>query len=779
MKSVLLLLLPLVAAQGCPFAINNKRDALTGRAEESSLDALRGSFGKCARYSDAAGGGSRSRDMFPCQVKLDVLRQFAPEQNPRGRNFDYAAAFAKIDYAALKADLKLLMTDSQAWWPADFGHYGPFFIRMAWHSAGTYRAADGRGGGGQGQQRFAPLNSWPDNGNLDKARRLLLPIKQKYGRGISWADLMILAGNVALEDMGFPTLGFGAGRVDTWQADESVFWGAETTFVPQGNDIRYNDSVDFAGRASQLQQPLAATHHGLIYVNPEGPNANGDPVTSALDIRATFARMGMNDSETVALISGGHAFGKTHGAGIGLTPIGPPPATAPIERQDFGFSNSFGSGRGADTVTSGLEVIWSKSPTKWTNDYLESLFGNTWTPTTSPTGAHQFEARNGTIDYPHPFNGSARRPTMLVSDLALRDDPAYNVIAKAWASDFNSLTQAFAAAWFKLTHRDMGPISRYLGPEVPAQRFSWQDPLPKANYSQITPEDATTLKASILAADLSISSLISVAWGSASTFRGGDKRGGANGARIALEPQVLWEVNNPQQLQAVLTALSRVRADFNAKSAPKQVSLADLIVLGGNAAVEKAAADGGYTGLVVPFTAGRVDATQADTNVAEFDVLDHQADGFRNYRSASGWSVALTEELLIDKAQQLTLTAPEMTVLVGGMRALGANFDGSSTGILTATPGALTHDFFVNLLDMSTEWSVDSTTELFTGKDRSTGAEKWKASRADLIFGSHAELRAIAEVYSEAGSEQQFVEDFAAAWAKVANLDRFDVVKGY
>ncbi|KAK2623520.1 hypothetical protein QTJ16_007074 [Diplocarpon rosae] len=774
MKSLLLLLLPLVSGQGCPFASANKRDLLAGEADKSSLETLSSSFGKCARFSDAAGGGSRTRDMFPCQLKLDVLRQFSPEQNPRGKNFDYPAAFAKLDYAALKADLKALMTDSQPWWPADFGHYGPFFIRMAWHSAGTYRSYDGRGGGGQGQQRFAPLNSWPDNGNLDKARRLLLPIKQKYGRGISWADLILLTGNVALEDMGFPTLGFGAGRVDTWQADESVFWGAETTFVPKGNDIRYNGSIDYAARASQLQKPLAASHHGLIYVDPEGPNASGDTKTSALDIRMTFSRMGMNDSETVALIAGGHAFGKTHGAGVGTA--GPPPAAAAMEQQDFGFLNTYGTGRGADTVTSGLEVIWSKNPTKWTNDFLQSLFGNTWTAVQSPTGAHQFQALNGTVDYPDPFNGSARRATMLVSDLALRDDPAYNVIAKAWASDFEGFTQAFAAAWFKLTHRDMGPISRYLGPEVPAQRFSWQDPLPTVNYSHITEEDQATLKADILAANATtISNLVAVAWGSASTFRGGDKRGGANGARIVLEPQVSWEVNNPKQLQTVISALNKIKADFNTKNVAKQVSLADLIVLGGNAAIEKAAADAGYTGLVVPFTVGRVDATQADTNIAEFELLDHQADGFRNYRNTSGWSVALTEELLVDKAQQLTLTAPEMTVLVGGLRALGANYDGSSTGILTTNPGTLTNHFFVNLLDMNTEWTADSTSELFTGKDRSTGAEKWTASRADLIFGSHAELRAIAEVYSEVGAESQFVEDFAAAWAKVANLDRFDV----
>ncbi|PVH96468.1 heme peroxidase [Periconia macrospinosa] len=551
MWSSLILLLPLVSAQGCPMAGMNKRDLLGQRATGSSLETLALSFGKCSKFSDMAGGGSRSYDMFPCMLKLDVLRQFSPEQNPLGKNFDYAAAFAKLDYNALKADLKAMMRQSQPWWPADFGHYGPFLVRLAWHSAGTYRAHDGRGGGGMGQQRFAPLNSWPDNGNLDKARRLLLPIKQKYGRSISWADLKLLAGTVALEDMGFPVLGFGAGRPDTWQADESVFWGAETTYVPQGNDIRYNSSVDYAARASKLEEPLAASHHGLIYVNPEGPNANGDPVTSAMDIRETFGRMGMNDSETVALIAGGHAFGKTHGAGKGTTDQGP--AASPMEEQDLGFKSYFGTGVGADAVTSGTEVIWSKSPTNWTNDYLNSLFNNNWTAVLSPAGAHQFEALDGTVDYPNPFNSSFRRASMLVSDLALREDPDYAVIAKAWSEDFTSFTNAFAAAWFKLTHRDMGPRVRYLGPDVPEQQFLWQDPLPAVTYASITPDDETSLKAQILAAPgLTVSNLVSVAWGSASTFRGGDKRGGANGARIALQPQASWEVNNPTQLQTVL-----------------------------------------------------------------------------------------------------------------------------------------------------------------------------------------------------------------------------------
>ncbi|KAG4420012.1 Catalase-peroxidase 2 [Cadophora malorum] len=753
----------------------DKRDLLGQRADPSSLDTLRSSFGKCSRISDAAGGGSRTRDMFPCQLKLDVLRQFSPEQNPLGRNFDYAAAFAKLDYNALKADLKALMTDSQPWWPADFGHYGPFFIRMAWHSAGTYRSHDGRGGGGMGQQRFAPLNSWPDNANLDKARRLLLPIKQKYGRSISWADLILLTGNVALEDMGFPVLGFAGGRPDTWQADESVFWGAETTYVPQGNDIRYNGSTDFAARASLLQEPLAASHHGLIYVNPEGPNASGDILGSALDIRATFGRMGMNDSETVALIAGGHAFGKTHGASSGA--LGPAPAAADMAQQDLGWASTSGTGAGPDAITSGLEVIWSKTPIKWGNSFLHSLFGNTWSETKSPAGAHQFEALNGTVDYPNPFGTGFRRATMLVSDLALRDDPIYGPIAKSWVEDFQGFTNAFAAAWFKLTHRDMGPLSRYLGPEIPKQRFSWQDPLPSVNYTSITAEDQVQLKTQILAASgITVSNLVSVAWGSASTFRSGDKRGGANGARIALEPQISWPVNNPEQLQVVLSALNTIKSDFNSRNSGKQVSLADLIVLGGNAAIEKAATDAGAS-VTVSFTAGRVDATQADTDIENFEILRPQGDGFRNFRNSSGWSIARTEELLVDKAQQLTLTAPEMTVLVGGLRALNANYDGSSNGILTTKPGALTNDFFVNLLDMNTIWTADSTGELFIGKDRAMGEEKWKATRADLVFGSHAELRAIAEVYSEAGGAEQLVEDFAAAWTKVMELDRFDIKK--
>ncbi|EKD19701.1 catalase/peroxidase HPI [Drepanopeziza brunnea f. sp. 'multigermtubi' MB_m1] len=771
MKSALLLLLPLVSAEGCPYAAANKRDLFGRQAEssESSLQTLSSSFGKCSALSDAAGGGTRSADLWPCALKLNVLRQFSAEQNPLGGDFDYAAAFATLDYDALKADLKALMTDSQPWWPADFGHYGGFFIRMAWHSAGTYRSIDGRGGGGMGQQRFAPLNSWPDNSNLDKARRLLLPIKQKYGRKISWADLILLTGNVALEDMGFPTIGFGAGRPDVWQSDESVYWGSETTLMPQGNDIRYNGSTDYEARASQLQKPLAATHQGLIYVNPQGPDGNGDTMQSALDIRTTFERMGMNDSETVALIAGGHAFGKCHGAGEGNS--GPPPAGAPMEQQDFGWTSSFGSGVGEDAVTSGLEVIWSETPTNWSNNYLISLYKNNWTATTSPTGAKQFEAVNGPLTYPEPFGTGKRRPSMLVSDLAIKDDPIYGEITKAWSEDLPALTHAFAHAWFKLTHRDMGPRVRYLGPEVPAESFLWQDPLPSTGAFQLSAAQQTQLKNRILTTPgLSISSLVSVAWASASTYRDGDKRGGANGARIALEPQVSWPVNNPKQLKTVLDALKAIKASF------KSVSLADLIVLGGNAAVEHAAALAGQT-ISVPFTPGRVDATQENTDLHSFEFLRPQADGFRNFRNTTGWAISRTEELLVDKAQQLKLTAPELTVLVGGMRALNANFDGSSVGILTTTPGKLNANFFKNLLDMNTAWSADASGELFTGSDRASGQEKWTASRADLIFGSHAELRAIAEVYTEAGSEAQFVSDFARTWAKVMDLDRFDVKK--
>ncbi|KAH8879775.1 catalase/peroxidase HPI [Thozetella sp. PMI_491] len=764
-----LVLLPAVnAGPTCPFAA---RDA-TGTAPPAAGSTS--TFGRCPMISDQAGGGTRSHDWWPCQLRLDVLRQFSPEQNPLGSDFDYAAAFSSLDYNALKADLHALMQDSQDWWPADFGHYGGLFVRMAWHSAGTYRAIDGRGGGSMGQQRFAPLNSWPDNVNLDKARRLLWPIKQKYGNKISWADLMLLTGNVALESMGFKTFGFGGGRPDTWQSDESIYWGGETTFVPQGNDVRYNGDTDIFERADKLEKPLAATHMGLIYVNPEGPNGTPDPKASAGDIRVAFGRMGMSDEETVALIAGGHAFGKTHGAAPSASNVGPEPEAAGIELQGLGWKNSFGTGNADDTISSGLEVIWSKTPTKWSNDFLHSLFNNTWSLVTSPAGAHQWEALNATANYPDPFDSTKfRRPTMLTSDLALINDPVYRNISETYLNNFDLFGDHFARAWFKLLHRDMGPVSRYLGPEVPKEKLIWQDPLPEASYGVINDADVAALKSEILAsADLDISKLAVTAWASASTFRFSDKRGGANGGRIALQPQRSWAVNNPEQLDVVLKALGDIQTKFNAQ-AGKQVSLADLIVLGGVAAVEKAAADAGFS-VAVPFTAGRVDATQDQTDLTQFSYLEPTADGFRNY--GQGNARARTEEFLVDRAEQLTLTIPELTVLVGGLRALDANYDGSDHGILTSQPGKLTPDFFQNLLDYSTAWTSDDN-EIWTGTDRKSGAKKWTATRADLVFGSHAELRAVSEVYAESGNEEKFVRDFVAAWTKVMNLDRFDVKK--
>ncbi|KAK2029763.1 catalase/peroxidase HPI [Colletotrichum zoysiae] len=761
--------LPAVSAQGCPYA---KRDGSVS-SELPKRDTA-ATFGRCPTISNEAGGGTRSRDWWPCQLKLDVLRQFQPSTNPYGGDFDYAKAFNSLDYDALKADLRALLTDSQDWWPADFGHYGGFFVRLCWHSAGTYRAIDGRGGGGMGQQRFAPLNSWPDNQNLDKARRLLWPIKQKYGNKISWADLMLLAGNTALEDMGFKTLGFGGGRPDTWQADESIYWGGETTFVPKGNDVRYNGSTDIYERADKLEKPLAASHMGLIYVNPEGPDGSSDPAASANDIRMTFHRMGMNDTETAALICGGHAFGKTHGAVTG-DHIGPAPEGAPINEMGLGWHNDVGDGNGVNQMTSGLEVVWTKTPTKWSNGYLESLLHNKWTLVTSPAGHKQWEAANGTLDYPDPFDSTKfRKATMLTSDLALIHDPSYLNITTRWLDHPEELADAFAKAWFKLLHRDMGPKARYLGPEVPKQDFIWQDPLPAREGDLIDDADVAALKSKILAAPgLDVSTLASVAWASASTFRGSDKRGGANGARIALEPQVNWVANNPTQLAAVLDSLKKVQADFNTGS--KKVSLADLIVLGGSAAVEKAAADAGFT-VAVPFAPGRVDATQDQTDLESFGYLEPQADGFRNY--GRGTARARTEEFLVDKAAQLTLSPPEMTVLVGGLRALGAVYDGSNTGVLTDKKGQLTNDYFKNLLDISTVWSQSGTDgETWKGVDRKTKAEKWTATRADLVFGSHAELRAISEVYAMSDANEKFVNDFVAAWTKVMNLDRFDLKK--
>ncbi|KAK1658715.1 catalase/peroxidase HPI [Colletotrichum godetiae] len=747
-------LLPAVAAEGCPFA---KRDGSV-TSELPKRDTAEG-FGRCSRISNQAGGGTRSHDWWPCQLRLDTLRQFQPATNPYGGDFDYTAAFNSLDYEALKKDLHALMTESQDWWPADFGHYGGLFIRMAWHSAGTYRAIDGRGGGGMGQQRFAPLNSWPDNQNLDKARRLLWPIKQKYGNKISWADLYLLTGNVALESMGFAPIGFAAGRPDTWQSDESVYWGGETTFVPKGNDVRYNGSTDINERADKLEKPLGATHMGLIYVNPEGPDASSDPAASAKDIRVAFDRMGMNDEETVALIAGGHAFGKTHGA-VPASNIGGEPEAADIGEMGLGWHNSVGDGNGVNQMTSGLEVVWTKTPTKWSNGYLESLIHNKWTLVTSPAGAHQWEA--------------FRKATMLTSDLALINDPSYLNITTRWLDHPQELADAFAKAWFKLLHRDLGPVARYLGPEIPKETFGWQDPLPAREGELIDDADVTKLKSDILGtAGLDVSKLASVAWASASTFRHSDKRGGANGARIALEPQNQWVSNNPTVLTEVIDALKKIQTSFN--TGAKKVSLADLIVLGGVAAVEKAATDAGVT-IAVPFTAGRVDATQEQTDVRAFGYLEPQADGFRNY--GKGTARARTEEILVDKASQLTLSAPELTVLVGGLRSLGATFDQSNTGVLTAKKGQLTNDWFINLLDISTVWSkTDTEGETWTGVDRKTKAEKWTATRADLVFGSHAELRAISEVYASSDANEKFVKDFVAAWDKVMNLDRFDLKK--
>jgi catalase-peroxidase len=697
---------------------------------------------------------------------VELLHQHSAKSDPMGEAFDYAKEFASLDYEGLKKDLASLMTDSQDWWPADFGHYGPLFIRMAWHSAGTYRTGDGRGGGGRGQQRFAPLNSWPDNVSLDKARRLLWPIKQKYGRKISWADLMILAGNVALETMGFKTFGFAGGREDTWEPDHDVYWGTEKTWL---GDNRYTGD-------RQLENPLAAVQMGLIYVNPEGPNGNPDPVASARDIRETFARMAMNDEETVALIAGGHTFGKTHGAGP-ATHVGPDPEAAPLEEQGFGWKNSFGTGKGADTITSGLEVTWTSTPIQWGMGYFQNLFGYEWELTKSPAGAQQWKPKGdaGAGTVPHAHDASKRiAPSMLTTDLALRFDPAYEKISRRFLENPDQFADAFARAWFKLTHRDMGPRARYLGPEVPAEVLIWQDPVPAVHHPVIDAADATALKAQILATGLTVSELVSTAWASASTFRGSDKRGGANGARIRLAPQKFWAVNQPAQLGKVVDALEGVRASFNgAASGGKQVSLADLIVLGGCAAIEKAAADAGHA-VRVPFTPGRTDASQEQTDVESFSVLEPIADGFRSY--LKGRYTVPTESLFIDKAQLLTLTAPEMTVLVGGLRVLGNNVGGAAHGVFTHRPGVLTNDFFVNLLDMSTEWKPSSPdNEFFEGRDRATGAVKWTGSRVDLVFGSNSQLRAFAEVYGCADGQAKFVHDFVAAWNKVMNLDRFEL----
>ncbi|MBN9442546.1 catalase/peroxidase HPI [Bosea sp. (in: a-proteobacteria)] len=746
------------------------------------------STGKCP----VAHGGSRrqNRDWWPNQLPVDVLNQHSAKSDPLGQSFDYREAFKALDYQALKSDLRKLMTDSQDWWPADFGHYGPLFIRMAWHSAGTYRLADGRGGGGRGQQRFAPLNSWPDNVSLDKARRLLWPIKQKYGQAISWADLLILTGNVALETMGFRTFGFAAGRADTWEPDQDVYWGREDTWL--GGDLRYahgsegvekpadegvlvsDDDADGKVHSRNLENPLAATQMGLIYVNPEGPDGNPDPLLAAKDIRDTFGRMAMDDEETVALIAGGHTFGKTHGAGPADN-VGPDPEADGLEAQGLGWHNRFGSGKGGDTITSGLEVTWTQTPAQWSNFFFENLFKYEWELEKSPAGAHQWVAKNAEAVIPDAHDPSKKRkPTMLTTDLSLRFDPVYEKISRRFLENPQAFADAFARAWFKLTHRDLGPRSRYLGPEAPKEELIWQDVIPATSHPLVDAADTAALKARILASGLSVAELVGTAWASASTFRGGDKRGGANGARVRLAPQKDWEVNRPAQLAKVIGVLDGLRRQFNKETdGDKQVSLADLIVLAGNAGVEQAAKAAGHD-VAVPFTPGRGDATQEQTDVHAFAVMEPVADGFRNYRKPGARVAA--EVALIDKAQLLTLTAPELTVLVGGLRALSVNADGSKHGVLTERPGALTNDFFVNLLDMGTQWRATSETrDLFEGTDRKTGAVKWTGTRADLVFGSNSILRALAEVYASADAKEKFVKDFVAAWTKVMNLDRFDL----
>jgi catalase-peroxidase len=720
--------------------------------------------GKCPIMHGTTTLGMRSNsDWWPNQLNLRILRQNSPQSDPMGEAFNYAEEFKKLDFRALKKDLAALMTDSQDWWPADFGHYGGLFVRMAWHSAGTYRIGDGRGGAGAGQQRFAPLNSWPDNANLDKARRLLWPIKQKYGQKISWADLMILAGNVALESMGFKTFGFGGGRPDVWEPDEAVYWGKENTWL---DDKRYMGD-------RELENPLAAVQMGLIYVNPEGPNGKPDPLAAAKDIRETFARMAMNDEETVALIAGGHSFGKTHGAGDAKL-VGPEPEAAPIEQMGLGWKSKFGTGKGKDAITGGPEVTWTSTPTKWSNNFFWNLFGYEWELTKSPAGAYQFKAKNAPESIPDAFDSSKRHvPTMLVTDVALRVDPIYEKISRRFYEHPDEFADAFARAWFKLTHRDMGPCSRYLGPEVPAEELIWQDPVPAADHKLIDAKDIADLKARILASGLSISELVGAAWASAATFRGSDKRGGANGARIRLAPQKDWEVNQPAQLAKVLGSLADIQKGFNrTASSGKKVSLADLIVLGGSAAVEQAAKKAGHD-ATVPFAPGRTDASQEQTDVASFAYLEPVADGFRNYLKAK-YAVS-AEELLIDKAQLLTLTAPEMTVLVGGLRVLGANHGKSQHGAFTNRPETLTNDFFVNLLDMGTEWKATSDENLFEGHDRKSGKLKWTGTRVDLVFGSNSQLRALTEVYGSADAQAKFVADFVAAWTKVMNADRFDL----
>jgi catalase-peroxidase len=743
--------------------VSDSPDAVVGETNEESEGQCPVAHGRAAHPTQ--GGGNRG--WWPNRLNLKILAKNPAVANPLGADFSYAEAFKTLDLAAVKRDIAEVLTTSQDWWPADFGHYGPFMIRMAWHSAGTYRISDGRGGAGAGQQRFAPLNSWPDNGNLDKARRLLWPVKKKYGQKLSWADLIILTGNVALESMGFKTFGFAGGREDVWEPDEDVYWGPETTWL---GDERYTGD-------RELENPLAAVQMGLIYVNPEGPNGNPDPLAAARDIRETFRRMAMNDEETVALIAGGHTFGKTHGAGPAEL-VGPEPEGAPIEQQGLGWKSAYASGKGADAITSGIEVTWTPTPTKWSNSFLEILFGYEWEPDTSPAGAHQWIAKDAEAIIPDPVepeNSSKRRkPTMLTTDLSLRFDPIYEPISRRFLEHPDELADAFARAWFKLTHRDMGPVVRYLGPEVPAETLLWQDPLPEVTHELAGPADVASLKSQILASGLSVSQLVSAAWASASTFRGSDKRGGANGGRIRLEPQTGWEVNNPDELAVVLRTLGGIQETFNAaQNGGKQVSLADLIVLGGCAAVEQAAKNAGHE-VQVPFAPGRADALQEQTDVESFAVLEPTADGFRNYVGKGQRLPA--EYLLLDRANLLTLSAPEMTVLVGGLRVLGANFQHSPLGVFTSTPGSLTNDFFVNLLDMGTTWQpAAEDAEFFEGRDLATGSLKWTGSRADLVFGSNSELRALAEVYASDDSQSKFVHEFVAAWDKVMNLDRFDL----
>lgn len=738
---------------------------------------------------NVAGGGTQNSDWWPDQLRVDLLRQHSSLSDPMDKDFDYAKAFESLDLEAVKKDLHALMTDSQDWWPADFGHYGPLFIRMAWHSAGTYRVGDGRGGAGAGQQRFAPLNSWPDNVSLDKARRLLWPIKQKYGRNISWADLLILTGNIALESMGFKTFGFAGGRADVWEPDADIYWGSEKTWL--GGDLRYahgsegvaegqsavlptDDNADGDIHSRNLENPLAAVQMGLIYVNPEGPDGNPDPIAAAKDIRDTFGRMAMNDEETVALIAGGHTFGKTHGAGP-ADHVGKEPEAAGIEQQGLGWASTYKSGSGKDAISSGLEVTWTETPTQWSNYFFKNLFENEWELTKSPAGAHQWVAKDGADIIPDAFDSSKKhKPTMLTTDLSLRLDPVYEKISRHFYENPDAFADAFSRAWFKLTHRDMGPRARYLGPDVPQEELIWQDPIPEVNHELVDGNDIETLKSKVLNSGLSNAELISTAWASASTFRGSDKRGGANGARIRLEPQRNWEVNNPSQLNKVLNVLEGIQKEFNdSQNGGKKISLADLIVLAGNAAVEVAARNAGQD-VKVPFAPGRMDASQEQTDVESMGYLEPAADGFRNYLKRK-YTVS-TESLLIDKAQLLTLTAPELTVLIGGMRALDTNFDGSKHGVFTSRPGVLTNDFFVNLLDMGTQWkAMSDDRELYIGTDRKTGQPKWTATRADLVFGSNSELRAIAEVYGSADAQGKFVKDFVAAWTKVMNLDRFDI----